>query len=134
MKKIALMILSAAAFALAACSRKSDPPDIVTAGDVSARIGYFASHGWDAEEISERAVTIPAVFSEAYERYAVMQDRQGLPLRSFAGRDAQLFVYEIKNYSPKNKRMLAELLVCDGTAAASAVYSEDDTNILMPVS
>ena len=134
MKNILSAALSAALLSLVACGRRDAPTSTVEAGNVSARIEYFASHGWEAEEISERAVTIPAVFSEAYERYAVMQDRQGLPLRSFAGRDAQLFVYEIKNYSPENKRMLAELLVCDDTAAASAVYSEDGTSILMPVS
>ena len=100
MKNILSAALSAALLSLAACSRREAPPPAVEANDVFSRIGYFASHGWDAEEISERAVTIPAVFSEAYERYAVMQDRQGLPLRSFAGRDAQLFVYEIKNYTP----------------------------------
>jgi len=134
MKKTALMILSAAAFALAACSRKSDPPDIVTAGDVSARIGYFASHGWEVEEISEKAVTIPAEFSGAYEEYALIQDRQGLPLRGYAGRNARLFVYEVKNYSPESRKMLAELLVCDDTAVASAVYSEDGVSLIMPVS
>ncbi len=106
----------------------------MTAGDVSARIGYFASHGWEVEEISEKTVTIPAEFSGAYEEYALIQDRQGLPLRGYAGRNARLFVYEVKNYSPESRKMLAELLVCDDTAVASAVYSEDGVSLIMPVS
>ena len=86
------------------------------------------------EEISERAVTIPSDFSAVYEEYALMQDRQGLPLRKYAGRNAKLFIYEVKNYSPDSKKMLAELLVCDDTAVASMVYSEDSGSIKLPVS
>jgi len=63
-----------------------------------------------------------------------MQDKQGLPLRKYAGRAAKLFVYEIKNYSPDNMKMLAELIVCDDTAAASMIYSEDGVSLRMPVS
>jgi hypothetical protein len=63
-----------------------------------------------------------------------MQDKQGLPLRKYAGRDAKLFVYEISNYSPDNQKMLAELLVCDDIAVASMVYSENGESLRMPVS
>ena len=86
------------------------------------------------EEISEREVTIPAEFSDTYEEYALVQDKQGLPLREYAGRNARLFVYEVKNYSPDSRKMLAELLVCDDTAVASLVYSEDGGKLRMPVS
>lgn len=134
MKKIIFMA-AAAAFGLAACSGKDDiSVSVIAAEDAAARIGYFASHGWEVEEISERLVTIPESFSEVYEEYAVMQDKQGLPLRRYAGRNAKLYVYEVKNYSPENKKMLAELLVCDDTAVASMVYSEDSGSIRLPVS
>lgn len=130
-----IFIAAAAVFALSACSRKEDiSVSAVPVGDAAARISYFAAHGWEVEEISEKSVTIPESFSEVYEEYAVMQDKQGLPLRRYAGRIAKLFVYEVKNYSPQNKKMLAELLVCDDTAAASMVYSEDSGSIKMPVS
>ena len=39
----------------------------------------------------------------------------------------------IKNYSPENRRMLAELIVCDDIAVASMVYSEDGETLKMPV-
>ena len=134
MRKIIFMA-AAAVFALAACSGKEDETvSAVAAENVSQRISYFASHGWEAEEISEKSVTIPESFSDVYEEYAVMQDKQGLPLRRYAGRSATLYVYEIKNYSPNSKKMLAELLVCDNTAVASMVYSEDSGSIRMPVS
>lgn len=135
MKKLTFMLIAAAAFALTACgSRKDISEAVIAAGEPSQRIDYFASHGWEVEEISERCVTIPESFSSVYEEYALMQDKQGLPLRRYAGRNARLFVYEVKNYSPQNKKMLAELLVCDNTAVASMVYSEDSGSIKMPVS
>ena len=59
-----------------------------------------------------------------YEDYALLQDKQGMPLREYAGEEAQLYVYEVKNYSPESRKMLAELLVCDNTAVASMVYSD----------
>ena len=134
MKKLTFMFITAAAFALTACgSRKNISEAVIAAGEPSQRIDYFASHGWEVEEISEKAVTIPSDFSEVYEEYAVIQDRQGLPLRKYAGRNAKLFTYAIKNYSPDSKKMLAELLVCDNTAVASMVYSEDSGSIRMPV-
>ena len=135
MKKSIIMTAAALIFSLAACAdRDNTPSAAVAAGNVSQRISYFASHGWEVEEISEKAVTIPEKFSPIYEEYAQMQDRQGLPLRKYAGRNARLFVYEVRNYSPDDTKMLAELLVCDDTAIASMVYSEDSGSIRMSVS
>lgn len=106
----------------------------VDASSVSQRIDYFASHGWEVEEIAEKNIIIPADFSQAYEEYAMLQDKQGMPLREYAGRNAQLYVYEVKNYSPESKKMLAELLVCDDTAIASMVYSDDGGSLRLAVS
>ena len=134
MKKPYFTVLAAAVFALTACGSKKSACSVVTAGEPSQRTDYFASHGWEVEELSESTVTIPAVFSEVYEKYALMQDRQGLPLREYAGREARLFTYKVKNYSPESRNMLAELLVCDNTAVASMIYSEDGGSISVPVS
>ena len=135
MKKFTIMVFAAAAFALASCGKKEDTPTLLPkAADVSQRIDYFASHGWEVEEISEKEILIPDEFSDIYEEYAEMQDKQGLPLRKYSGRSATLYTYEVKNYSHENVKMLAELLVCDDTAVASMVYSEDGGTIKMPVS
>lgn len=108
--------------------------DLTAAASVSERIDYFASHGWEVEEICSKNITIPSDFSEIYEEYAQLQDKQGLPLREYAGRNAQLYVYEVKNYSPESQKLLAELLVCDDTAIASMVYSEDGGSLKLAVS
>ncbi|MBP3250306.1 MAG: DUF4830 domain-containing protein [Ruminococcus sp.] len=142
MKKRTMLILSGTAALLAGIiffspdGKGERPPESpsVSAATVSDRIDYFASHGWEVEEICGKFVTIPTEFSPLYEDYALIQDKQGLPLREYAGRDAQLYVYEVKNYSPDSKKMLAELLVCDDTAIASLVYSEDGGSLKMAVS
>ena len=143
MNKKPLIFISIAAAAIAAAIiflpedetstniPKSAP---IAAASVSQRIDYFASHGWEVEEIAEKDVTIPEDFSAVYEEYASLQDKQGMPLREYVGRNAQLYVYEVKNYSPESRKMLAELLVCDDTAIASMVYSEDGGSIKMSVS
>lgn len=111
------------------------PESAVTAASSTAeRIDYFASHGWEVEEICSKNVIIPEDFSTVYEEYAMLQDKQGLPLREYAGRNAQLYVYEVKNYSPESKKLLAELLVCDDTAVASMIYSEDGGSLKLAVS
>ncbi len=142
MNKKTLLLITFAAAAMAAIAflpskeRTTDVPEssYTAASSVSERIDYFASHGWEVEEICSKNITIPTDFTQAYEEYALMQDKQGMPLREYAGQNAQLYVYEVKNYSPDSKKMLAELLVCDNTAVASMVYSEDGGSLRLAVS
>lgn len=141
MKKLSFLIFAAAAASvMTVLILKADKtPDIpasppVSASDVAERMDYFASHGWEVEEIGEKSITIPTDFSQVYEEYAAIQDKQGLPLREYAGKNAKLYVYKVKNYSPESRNMLAELLVCDNTAVASMVYSEDGGKLKMSVS
>lgn len=101
------------------------------AGDETKRTAYFASHGWDVEETGVKEIRIPADFSGAYEEYAVIQDKQGMPLREYAGRTAKVYTYTVRNYKQESRSMQAELLVCDNTAIASVVYGNGDK---MPVS
>ena len=142
MSKKTMYILISAAIAVAVIILifpDNKPADVPAGANVDAstagrRIDYFASHGWEVEEIAEKNIVIPADFTDGYEQYARLQDKQGLPLREYAGRNAQLYVYDVKNYSPESRKMLAELLVCDDTAIASMVYSEDGGSLRMAVS
>lgn len=112
-------------------SEESEP--FIFLSDAKDRIEYFASHGWEVAELSEKNIVIPSEFSEAYEEYVDVQDKQGLPLRSCAGKNAVLYTYEVRNYSPNDTNMLAELIVCENKAVASIVYSEDCGRIISPV-
>lgn len=111
---------------------KPSPP-APSAGSVSERFDYFASHGWEVEEVAVKDITIPSSFSEGYEEYVRIQDKQGLNLRQCAGKQAQLYVYDVKNYSPGSQKMLAELIVCDSSIVASLIYSDDGESCQMPV-
>ncbi|MCD7890957.1 MAG: DUF4830 domain-containing protein [Ruminococcus sp.] len=140
-KNIKILIIAGAVLAAAVIlmPRKSNTYEVpesayTSASSVSERIEYFALHGWKVEEICSKSITIPEDFSDVYEEYTQLQDKQGMPLREYAGRDAQLYIYEVKNYSPDSQKLLAELLVCDDTAVASMVYSEDGGSLRMAVS
>lgn len=100
-----------------------NPP--VNASTEAERVNYFALHGWEVEEISSKDITIPTNFSEEYEKYAMLQDKQGMPLREYVGKSGKIYVYQVKNYCPADNQMLAELLVCNDTAIASLVYSDN---------
>lgn len=114
-------------------SEKTEPTAKVPASTLSERINYFGIHGWEAEELFSQNITIPEVFNENYEAFAEIQDKQKLPLREYAGRDALLYTYRIKNYSPENKNLLAELIVCDDKAISSLIYAEDDSEYILSV-
>ncbi len=140
-KKVFILALTAVAIYMAIFfipEKKDKPkvsePEIISASTQSERTDYFALHGWEVEEIAGKDIVIPSDFSEAYEEYAVFQDKQNLPLRSYAGKDARLYVYEVRNFRPENKKMLAELLVCEDNVVASMVYSEDGGSIRLSVS
>jgi len=130
---IAAVIISITIFLIPEKNKKPENPP-VPAASAEQRTEYFALHGWEAEEIAEKKVIIPEDFSGIYEDYAAMQDKQGLPLRKYGGKNAVLYIYEIKNYSPRSCKMLAELLVCDNIAVASMVYSDDKGSVRLAVS
>ncbi len=109
-----------------------NPP--IDASTEASRISYFSSHGWEVEEISAKDIIIPSEFTGEYESYASLQDKQGMPLREYAGKSGKLYVYEVHNYSPDENTMLAELLVCDDTAIASLVYSDNGSGKKLAVS
>ncbi len=140
-KKIFILALIAVAIYMAIflIPEKKDKPEVSKSERISAstpteRTDYFALHGWEVEEIAGKDITIPSEFSGAYEEYAVFQDKQNLPLREYAGKNACLYVYEVRNFRPENKKMLAELLVCEDNIVASMVYSEDGGSIRLSVS
>lgn len=140
-KKIFILALIAVAIYMAIfiIPEKDNEPEktektIISASTANERIDYFALHGWEVEEIAGKDIVIPSEFSEAYEEYAVFQDGQNLPLREYAGKNARLYVYEVRNFRPENKKMLAELLVCEDIVIASMVYSEDGGSIRLAVS
>ena len=140
-KKIFMLVIIAIAiyaviFFTAEKSEKNTEEKVkseIPASTTAERINYFSMHGWEVEEISGKNIVIPSEFSGKYEEYAEIQDKQGLPLRECAGKNGFLYVYEVRNYSPENMKMCAELITCEDKIAASLVYSEDGVSVRIPV-
>ncbi|MDE6834093.1 MAG: DUF4830 domain-containing protein [Ruminococcus sp.] len=140
-KKIFLLvvlaiIIYAVIFLTAEKSEKNTEEKVkseIPASTTAERINYFSLHGWEVEEISGKNIIIPSEFSGDYAEYAEIQDKQGLPLRDYAGKNGCLYVYEVRNYSPENMKMYAELITCEDKIIASLVYSEDGGSIRLPV-
>jgi len=127
MKKYTCIVVTVSIILIAAFFLMPQNKDVretakIPAATAAERLGYFASHGWAVDELYSQNITIPEVFSAAYEGYADLQDKQGLPLRRHKGEAAELFVYRVNNYG---EGMLAELIVCDGIITASMIYSEE---------
>lgn len=139
MKKIHAVILTAGIIVTACIifipekEEKPEPIARVSAGTSAERINYFSLHGWETEEIFSRDIIIPNEFSESYEVFAQLQDKQKLPLREYKGSNAVLYTYRIKNYNPDEKNLMAELIVCDGKAVSSAIYDENDSDYIISV-
>ena len=69
MKKLTFMFIAAAAFALTACGGKGESSAAaIAAGEPSQRIDYFASHGWEVEEVSEQYRNYPPRIFPLYMR------------------------------------------------------------------
>lgn len=140
-KKIVILVLIATAIYSAIffipqknTKSKVSITETIPAQTLDERINYFALHGWEVNEIYEKDIIIPSDFSGSYEEYVTFQDSQNLPLRNYAGKNAHIYVYEVLNFRPDNKNMLAELIVCDNNVIASMIYSEDGGNIRLSVS
>ncbi len=142
MKKKKIIILSLIATAIYSAiffipSKNVEPEILVTetipAGTSDERINYFALHGWEVNEIAEKDIIIPSDFSGNYEEYVTFQESQNLPLRNYAGKNAHIYVYEVLNFRPENKNILAELIVYDNNVVASMIYSEDGGKIRLSV-
>lgn len=127
------IILTAVFIFMPEKNENPEPTAKVSATTTAERINYFALHGWEVEEIFSKDIIIPTEFNENYESFAQIQDKQKLPLREYKGMNGILYTYRIKNYSPDNKNLLAELIVCDGKAVSSAIYAEDDSDYIISV-
>lgn len=131
---IAMSILIIIGFILMPESKeKSVTTAKVSASTTFERINYFALHGWEVEELFSKDIIIPSEFSDSYEVFAQIQDKQKLPLRKFMGEEGTLYTYSVKNYTPDNKNLLGELIVCDNIAVSSIIYAEDDATYMISV-
>ena len=77
------------------------------------RLRFIHSFGWEVnEEPAEiMEVIIPSKFDEVYETYNSIQKKQGLDLKSVAGKRCRRFSYEVTNYPGAQGAVRINLLI-----------------------
>ncbi len=96
---------------------RSEPPAVTdpirNAADCQS---FLLKHGIAVEPtpLVLQNITLPTVYNAAYEAYAALQERQGLPLREYAGRQATLYVYE-----ERLQGALLTVITCEGEVVAA---------------
>ncbi len=89
------------------------------------RVEYLESQGWEVndEPVETKEIVIPKEFSSVYESYNELQKAQGFDLSKYCGQKAELYTYEVENYSGYQGHVVAELYVIDGRIVGGDVHS-----------
>lgn len=114
-------------------------PDVAAASDAAAVATDYDSGG-SVEEIREllgefgyevsdspvkqMQITIPNEFNSVYERYNDIQRAQGLNLKRYKGKTAEVFVFSVSNYGGEG-RVYATVFVRNGRIIAGDICSPD---------
>lgn len=79
------------------------------------RVNYLKSFGWEVNPmpVSSADVTIPKTFDAVYEKYNVVQKKQGMDLEAYKGKIAKKYSYTVLNYPDYDGAVQANLLIYD---------------------
>ena len=89
------------------------------------RIDFLKQFGWEvsAEPVEVVEVVVPTEFDQTYEKYNIIQRKQGFDLADYKGKRVKRWTYEIKNYPEGKTGVRANLLVLDGKLIGGDVSS-----------
>ena len=89
------------------------------------RIDFLKQFGWEvsAEPVEVVEVVVPTEFDQTYEKYNIIQRKQGFDLADYKGKRVKRWTYEIKNYPDGKTGVRANLLVLDGKVIGGDVSS-----------
>ncbi len=89
------------------------------------RINYLKQFGWEVkEEPSEIVeVAIPTEFNDVYEKYNVIQKKQGFDLSAYRGKSVKRWTYDVTNYPDNRPNVKANILVFDGKVIGGDICS-----------
>lgn len=101
---------------------------VATKGETAEqRTEFLKSFGWevkpDPTEITE--VLVPTEFNKTYEKYNIMQKKQGFDLSRYKGRRVKMWSYEVTNYPGNPTGVHAVLLICDGEIIGGDISSDE---------
>ncbi len=89
------------------------------------RIRYLKSFGWEvSEEPTEIVeVAIPTEFNDVYEKYNIIQKKQGFDLSPYRGKTVKRWTYDVKNYPDNKPYVKANLLVFENKIIGGDICS-----------
>ena len=89
------------------------------------RVSFLQDCGWEVDPATEEVqiIHIPEVFSPVYEDYNALQLQQGYDLKDYAGRDCDLYTYDVTNYPDGNLTVLANLYLYRGRVIGGDIHS-----------
>ena len=90
---------------------------------------FISEMGWEtSDEYDEcKVITIPEEFNDVYQNYNEIQKKQGFDLSDFKGKQAEVYVYKVKNYPGMEDKdgINCNLIVCDGQLIGGDVCSSE---------
>ncbi len=89
------------------------------------RIGYLKQFGWEvsAEPSEIVEVAIPTEFNDVYEKYNVIQKKQGFDLSPYRGKTVKRWTYDVTNYPDNRPNVKANLLVYENKVIGGDICS-----------
>ena len=89
------------------------------------RIDFLKQFGWEVstEPVEVVEVVIPTEFDQTYEKYNIIQKKQGFDLEDYKGKRVKRWTYEITNYPDGKTGVRANLLVLDDKIIGGDVSS-----------
>ena len=121
-------------FALAGCLGKGHgpKPQPIPAATAEERMAYLTELGWQAEPdpVETLHLALPRELSGQYGDYTALQEKQGLPFSSFAGKTVERYTYALTNYPGYDGPVQANLYVCDGQLIGGDVTAPGENGFI----
>ncbi|MDR2933262.1 MAG: DUF4830 domain-containing protein [Oscillospiraceae bacterium] len=108
-------------------SEKNVKVQKVTGKTNEDRLDFIKSFGWEIEEEPSEImeVIIPAEFDDVYDNYNAIQKKQGMDLKSLAGKRCKRYSYVVTNYPGTDQAVRVNLLVYKNKIVGGDVCSLD---------
>ncbi len=128
-----ILVICVGLFTVCMLKKPSQKEEQIILENQYSREAYLNIRGWDIEEISHEIIKIPESFNGVFKEYASVQKSQNLSLEKYKGKEAERFLYSVKNQGENN--VFVELLIRENRLIAAAlIESGDEGNTIKPIS
>lgn len=87
---------------------------------------FLSGFDYEVEEepVKQISITVPEEFNSVYEKYNDIQRAQGLNLKRYAGKSADVYVFRVTNYGTEGN-VYATLIIRNGRIIGGDICSPD---------